>query len=159
MYRPNTYAFSDDLTIVRGNHQWAVGASVALNDWKTRSNVRSGGPFSFNGGVTGLGLADFMLGRVFEYRQATPFLQDITQKYFGVYAQDTWKASPNVTLNYGLRWEPWFPQQHQQSRLQLRHRSVPGGTTQQGVPAGAAADSRIRATRASRTRPGMSASG
>jgi hypothetical protein len=112
-YRPNTYAFSDDLTIVRGNHQWAVGASVALNDWKTRSNVRSGGPFSFNGGVTGLGMADFMLGRVFEYRQATPFLQDITQKYFGVYAQDTWKASPNVTLNYGLRWEPWFPQQAQ----------------------------------------------
>ena len=25
--------------------------------------------------------------------------------YFGVYGQDTWQAKPNLTLNYGLRWE------------------------------------------------------
>ena len=112
-YRPNTYAINDDLTMVRGNHQFGFGASVAMSDWKTRSNVRSGGPFSFNASVTGYGLADFLLGRVFEYRQATPFVQDITQKYMGLYAQDTWKVSSRVTVNYGLRWEPWFPMEHQ----------------------------------------------
>jgi hypothetical protein len=116
-YRPNTYAISDDLTMVRGNHQWGFGAAMSFSDWKTESNVRSAGDFSFNGGVTGLSLADFMLGRVFEYRISTPFRQDITQKYFGLYAQDTWRLSPKLTLNYGLRWEPWFPQQHQNGKI------------------------------------------
>jgi hypothetical protein len=116
-YRPNTYAISDDLTLVRGSHQWGFGVAAAFNDWKTNSNVRSPGAFSFNGGVTGLPLADFMIGRVFEFRQSTPFTLDIRQKYFGLYGQDTWRLSPNVTMNYGVRWEPWFPQQHQQNQI------------------------------------------
>ena len=116
-YRPNTYAISDDLTMVRGDHQWAFGASVGFSDWKTNSNVRSPGTFSFNGSATGLPLADFLLGSVFEFRQSTPFTLDIKQKYFGLYAQDTWRLSPNMTMNYGVRWEPWFPQQHQQSQI------------------------------------------
>ncbi|MGE3843643.1 MAG: hypothetical protein AB7I50_18890, partial [Vicinamibacterales bacterium] len=116
-YRPNTYGFSDDLTLIRGNHQWALGGAFNLSDWKTRSNVRSPGAFSFNGNQTGLALADFMVGRVFEFRQAPPFTLDIKQKYFGLYAQDTWRLAPQFTLNYGVRWEPWFPQQHQQSQI------------------------------------------
>ncbi|HLG59218.1 MAG TPA: TonB-dependent receptor [Vicinamibacterales bacterium] len=109
-YKPNTYSISDDLTMVRGNHQFGFGGAVAMSDWKTESNVRSMGPISFNGAVTGLPLGDFLLGRVFEYRQSTPFRQDITQPYYALYGQDTWRVSPSVTLNYGVRWEPWFPQ-------------------------------------------------
>jgi hypothetical protein len=109
-YRPNTYGFNDDLTIVRGSHQYAVGGAASLSDWKTESNVRSMGPISFNGAISGLPLADFLLGRVFEFREATPFRQNIKQPYFAVYGQDTWRASSKVTVNYGARWEPWFPQ-------------------------------------------------
>ena len=109
-YKPNTYSLSDDLTMVRGNHQYGVGGAAAISDWRTESNVRSMGPISFSGGVTGLPLADFLLGRVFEFRQATPFRQDIKQPYFALYGQDAWRVSSSVTLNYGARWEPWFPQ-------------------------------------------------
>jgi hypothetical protein len=109
-YKPNTYSISDDLTVVRGNHQFGIGGAAAISDWQTESNVRSMGPISFNGAVTGLPLGDFLLGRVFEFRQATPFRQDIKQPYFALYGQDTWRVSPSVTLNYGVRWEPWFPQ-------------------------------------------------
>jgi len=109
-YQPSTYSVADDLTIVRGDHQYGLGAAVSLSDWKTETNVRSMGAISFNGSVTGLPLADFLLGRMFEFRQATPFRQDITQNYMALYAQDTWRVSPKITLNYGARWEPWFPQ-------------------------------------------------
>ena len=109
-YKPNTYALSDDFTMVRGNHQYGIGGAMSLSDWKTESNVRSMGPISFNGAVTGLPLGDFLLGRMFEFRESTPFRQNITQPYIALYAQDTWRASSQITINYGARWEPWFPQ-------------------------------------------------
>jgi hypothetical protein len=74
--------------------------------------VRSPGLWTFDGGATGLGLADFMVGRAFTFIQSAPNTLDNRQHYFGLYAQDTWKLSNTMTLNYGLRWEPWFPQQH-----------------------------------------------
>src|SRR5258705_11423638 len=109
-YKPNTLALSDDFTKVRGNHQYGIGGAMSLSDWKTESNVRSMGPISFNGAVTGLPLGDFLLGRMFEFRESTPFRQDITQPYTALYVQDTWRVSPRITVNYGARWEPWFPQ-------------------------------------------------
>src|SRR5439155_25598192 len=92
-YKPNTSGVSDDLTIVRGSHQFGIGGAMSMSRWNTQSNVRSMGPISFNGAVTGLPLADFLLGKVFEYRQSAPFVQDITQLYTGLYGQDTWRLS------------------------------------------------------------------
>ena len=108
-YKPNTYGASDDLTIVRGSHQFGFGTAFTWSDWTMEANVRPMGPMSFNGGVTGLPLADFLLGRVFEFRQSTPYILDNKQAYFALYGQDTWRLSPRFTLNYGARWEPWFP--------------------------------------------------
>jgi hypothetical protein len=111
-FTTNAYSISDDLTIVRGDHQFGLGVSVALWDSLSRANVRSPGVFTFDGGATGLGLADFLTGRPFTFIQSAPNTLDMKQNYFGVYAQDTWKVSPTMTLNAGIRWEPWFPQQH-----------------------------------------------
>ena len=116
-YKPNTYGVSDDLTIVRGSHQFGFGTAFTWSEWTMEANVRPMGPLSFNGGVTGLPLADFLLGRVFEFRQSTPYILDNTQKYFALYGQDTWRLSPTFTLNYGARWDPWFP-------MQVRNESI-----------------------------------
>jgi hypothetical protein len=117
IFHTNTYSFSDDLTMIRGGHQWGFGASVAFWDSLSQANVRSPGSFDFDGGVTGLGLADFLIGRPFLLQQSAPNTLDMKQKYFGLYAQDTWRLSSRVTLNYGARWEPWFPQQHQNGAI------------------------------------------
>jgi len=117
IFHTNTYAFSDDLTMIRGTHQFGFGASVAFWDSLSRANVRSPGSFQFDGGVTGLSMADFLLGRPFLLQQSAPNTLDMKQKYFGLYGQDTWRVSPNITLNYGIRWEPWFPQQHQNGAI------------------------------------------
>ena len=117
IFHTNTYSFSDDLTMIRGGHQWGFGASVAFWDSLSAANVRSPGSFDFDGGVTGLGLADFLIGRPFLLQQSAPNTLDMKQKYFGLYAQDTWRLSSTLTLNYGARWEPWFPQQHQNGAI------------------------------------------
>ena len=106
-----SYQITDDLTMVRGNHQFGIGGSLAFWRSLSRANVRSPGTYAFNGSITGLGLADFLTGQMFSYIQAVPNTLDMEQWYVGVYAQDTWRASPNLTLNYGLRWEPAIAQQ------------------------------------------------
>jgi hypothetical protein len=117
IFHTNTYSFGDDLTMIRGDHQYGFGVSFAFWDSLSKANVRSPGLFTFDGGATGLSLADFMLGRPFVLQQSAPNTLVMKQKYFGLYAQDTWKMSPTITLNYGLRWEPWFPQQHQNGAI------------------------------------------
>jgi hypothetical protein len=56
-------------------------------------------------------MADFMLGQPSSFNEASPLLLLNRQYYFGLYAQDTWKATPKLTVNYGLRWQP-FTVQH-----------------------------------------------
>jgi hypothetical protein len=111
VFNTNTYTIADDLTMIRGNHQYGFGASYVYWDSLSAANVRSPGTFTFDGGATGLGLSDFLLGRPFTFIQSAPNTLDNHQHYIGFYGQDTWKLSPTMTVNYGVRWEPWFPQQ------------------------------------------------
>jgi hypothetical protein len=61
--------------------------------------------------VTGLPLADFLTGNVSQFIQAAPSQMYMEQWYAGVYAGDTWRMNQSTTLNYGVRWEPFFPMQ------------------------------------------------
>ena len=109
-----SWQVSDDVTLVRGSHQFAVGVNAARWTSLSVANVRSPGQLSVDGAATGLPLSDFLLGRLAGtngLQQAAPNTLDMAQGYLGVYGQDTWRLSSRVTLNYGLRWEPFFPQQ------------------------------------------------
>jgi len=109
----NNYQISDDVTMVRGAHQFATGFNVAHWSSLSLANVRSPGQLSIDGTITGLGLADFLLGKMGTNAliQSAPNTLDMAQTYVGLYAQDTWRLGSKVTLNLGVRYEPFFPQQ------------------------------------------------
>src|SRR5262249_27533574 len=100
-----TMQLSDDLSVVHGNHQLSFGASVMGYQSNSHHSTFSGGIFTINS------LSDFMLGRLQSYVQGLPYTLWVTNSYLGLYGQDTWKMTPKFTLSYGLRWEPFFPQQ------------------------------------------------
>ena len=73
-------------------------------------NNASNGQFTFNGSNTGYGLSDFLLGQVSAFTQSNPQRQNDRQNYFSLYVQDSWRVNRRLTVNAGLRWEPFFPQ-------------------------------------------------
>jgi outer membrane receptor protein involved in Fe transport len=63
------------------------------------------GSFLFNGTETGSDFADFLIGVASNYNQADSQAYYIRHKYQGGFAQDSWRIRPNLTLNYGVRWD------------------------------------------------------
>ena len=105
----NQYQISNDLSITRGAHQFGLGGTFGRADVVSLAHSRGVGGLTFSANNTGNALADFMLGRVTEMRQSMPSTLSPYQYYVGLYAQDTWRATPNLTVNLGLRWEPFIP--------------------------------------------------
>ena len=108
-FRTTSYQGGDDISLIRGSHQIAFGASFAhwrVNQYAVNQDT---GNFTFTGASTGLGLADFMMGRVATFTQGSQTAWATRQSYAGFFGQDTWKMTPKLTLNYGLRWEPFLP--------------------------------------------------
>jgi hypothetical protein len=104
-----TYQFADDFSMVRGAHQYGFGVDYIHNKYDSSSLLAAGGNTTFTGAATGLGLADFLLGRAASFSAGTPTGVHVQNHYLGLYAQDTWRLSSNFTVNAGLRWEPYFP--------------------------------------------------
>ena len=106
----DTYQVADDLTVVRGNHQFGVGANVQYWTGDYTSTSRANGNWIFNGSATGLGLADLLVGRVTTVEHGGLGKLPVDSTYLGLYAQDAWRVTNRVTVNGGVRWEPYFGQ-------------------------------------------------
>jgi hypothetical protein len=106
-----TWQVDDDVTLIRGAHQMGFGANLARWNSFSQANVRSPGTFVVTNQTTGLALADFLMGDVQRYIQSNPNQLDMYEYYMALYGQDTWRMNSRMTLNYGVRWEPFFPQQ------------------------------------------------
>jgi hypothetical protein len=107
VYISNTYSLNDDVSLIRGAHQWAFGVNVSHGRDNSASN-QTVANFTFSGVATGNGLADFMLGNVGSVIFARPAPHEVKATTAAVYAADSWKVKPKLTLNYGLRWEPYI---------------------------------------------------
>jgi len=119
-YQPNTtYTVSDVFSKTTGRHTWKAGGEFRYLQVNERNYASPNGQFTFDGSVTGSDVADFLLGATCvacgaAYVQAAQQLLDSRTKYGGAFVQDTWKVTPNLTLNLGLRWEvstPWYDTQ------------------------------------------------
>jgi hypothetical protein len=106
----DTYQLGEDLTLVKGDHQFGVGLNTQFWRGHYTSTSRANGSWIVNGSATGLSLADFLVGRVTTLEHGGRNFVLVNNWYLGAYAQDSWRLTPRITVNYGLRWEPYFGQ-------------------------------------------------
>ena len=88
-----------DFSYVPGDNTFDGGRTSAPSTYTAPTGVT----------VNGNAFADFYTG------YETTFYQDNGRKFYlrewrpSLYLQDDWKATPSLTINAGLRWDPWIP--------------------------------------------------
>ena len=138
----NTFQWLDTFSKVLGRHTVKFGLEFHYDQINTNPIAQFNGNFLFTGSETGSDFADFLLGIPSQYNQSQlqPFYG--RNQYWGLYAQDSWRLRPNLTLNYGLRWdriEPWYEKNNEIStfepgRQSLVFPSAPAGILFPGDP-------------------------
>lgn len=114
------FQIANNWTKILGNHEVKFGADLryARNLRVPSDNNRAGllnfgtGPTSGGSSTAGLGFATFALGDVTNLQRyvSTSTNAKEFQKRDYFYIQDTWRATQKLTVNYGLRYEVYFPE-------------------------------------------------
>ncbi len=94
-------------TWIHGKHKVGFGVEIYKNRVNQLQNFLTGGSIVFNGFASGNPAADFLLGQYNDYRQITPLVTRLRQTIPAAYVQDDVRVHRNVTLNLGVRWEPF----------------------------------------------------
>ncbi|MGI8742673.1 MAG: carboxypeptidase regulatory-like domain-containing protein [Bryobacteraceae bacterium] len=123
--REQQFQWVNNTTKIVGNHSIKFGADLRYaQNLRVPSDSHRSGELTFardytgqvlsaNGNTTGgYGLATFLLGEVTNFRRYFSSSTDAQerQRRFFWYGQDTWRLTPKLTVNYGLRWEMIFPE-------------------------------------------------
>jgi hypothetical protein len=108
-FNSDSFQLANDVDILRGRHHLSFGVNWIRTKIETLNNRPTNGQFTFNGQFSGLGVADFLLGRVSGFIQGNPVFDYDENDYVGAYVQDEWKLRTNVTVSAGIRWEPYLP--------------------------------------------------
>ena len=119
----NTLQFADNFTKVVRNHTVKFGGDVRVQHFDQFLYFDVNGNFSFSpGGPNDVGFPDlypnYFLGLPNSFGQGSAQEENVHSSALYLFAEDSWKLKPNVTLNYGLRWELDTPQYDTGNRLQ-----------------------------------------
>ena len=151
----NTYSYIDNVNIQHGRHAISLGVQALRyqNNYPTSNNYGYLGTLSYSGSFTsnpntnaaqgygGYSGADFLLDRVTS-AQATLASINVGQRQWRVagFVNDDFKVLPNLTLNFGVRYEfdqPWVEQNNKTGNVDIATGQVLyAGSVPAGAPAG-----------------------
>jgi len=117
--RMQQFQFANNWTWTKGNHTFKFGPDIKrLQNLRVPSDLHRSGDVYFNNAFTsnatspGLGTASFLLGYASDMQRYVSDTSTAGEREWRTffYGQDTWRVTPKLTVNYGLRWEIYFPQ-------------------------------------------------
>ncbi len=126
---------ADDLTFVHGRHSMVFGFAALRGQVLLRDAFQAGGNYGFTSDSTNNALSGFLLGSVRTFQQGAGETKDNLDHLFSVYGQDDFHVSTRLTLNLGLRWEPYIPWTETKGRVeQFRPANYYAGIRSQVFP-------------------------
>jgi hypothetical protein len=130
----NAFQLGSSLSWVRGSHNLKFGIDYRWMETNGIDPWRTMGWFQFNALETGLpgtsntgnAIASFLLGNVNRGQlQVFSYFPRNRYQYFAGYAQDDWKVTRKLTLNYGLRYDVFIPRYERRNNLSTFDLNLP----------------------------------
>lgn len=111
------YTLTDDMHFLLGRHSIDFGYHGEVSKVDVNNLFEQPGQFTFNANNTGDAMASFLFGYLGQFVQASGQFFNPRGKFQGAYVQDSWKFTRNLTLDYGVRYEPFMPWHEIQGRM------------------------------------------
>ncbi|MGA8230141.1 MAG: TonB-dependent receptor [Candidatus Acidiferrales bacterium] len=118
-FADNVYQLNDSVSWVKGKHNFKFGGGARFLEFNVRRLTTSSGEFDFNaaetsstGNSSGIGgdpVASSLFGLVDSEDLNYGGFSGVRYKDYSFYAQDTYKLTSRLTLNYGVRWDYDIP--------------------------------------------------
>jgi hypothetical protein len=134
-----TISLTETLSWIHAKHNLRFGGDYRRVHRNILGGSNSTGSFTFSGKftenqaldpTTGSALADSLLGLPQETTIDSPTSKNyLRDNVWDMYATDDWRARPNLTLNYGLRYEFFAPYTEKFGRLAVLDTNAEGGFT------------------------------
>lgn len=106
----SNYEISETLSWIRGAHSIRMGGVFTpYTKFDSSTGYQEEPIVNFNGTFTGNALSDFLLGRVNTFTQTAGKAKFTRGRQVNAFFQDDWRVTSRLTLDLGLRWEPFFP--------------------------------------------------
>ncbi|PYV96626.1 MAG: hypothetical protein DMG89_17010, partial [Acidobacteria bacterium] len=106
----NSFQWSDSISKIVGKHSLKFGGDIRRQRFDQTLYFDVNGEFfvdetSTNSTLGDTAFSDYLLGFPGSYGQGSANVENVRSIGLYLFAQDSWKIKPNLTLNYGLRWE------------------------------------------------------
>ena len=131
MFDRYNWVLREDVTKIAGKHELHFGGEALHASVNLVNTFQQAGSYSFSGQLSGNGLADFMFGAASSFSQGGGQYENVAGIYWSLFAQDNWRVTDRLTLDLGLRWDPWLPFYDRDGRVLCW---VPGGGTSVRYP-------------------------
>ncbi len=101
---------ADDFNLIKGRQTFAFGVDWVGKYLNYTTASQENAAYTFNGSITGNSLGDLMLGLTSTFQEGNITKWNPVMNYYGFYVTNTFKLNRRISLNAGLRWEPYLPQ-------------------------------------------------
>lgn len=105
----NQYNIQHSWSWIRGRHDIVWGIDLLREQSMLDNDFESVGRFDFAGRYSGDNMVDFIYGKPSAFTQVVPNYGNFVRDLYGAYIQDNFKVNRRLTLNLGLRWNPFVP--------------------------------------------------
>jgi len=110
------WSIRETVTWMKGGHELHFGGEALRIRAPQANQYLQNGEYTFSDSLSGDNTADFLLGRVSQFVQGGGIFLNLVGTKWSGFVQDNWRVNSRLTLNLGVRWDPYFPYTEREGR-------------------------------------------